>query len=407
MAMATILNTARDDTLVVISATKAVPTLRGSSERIKPGCMRYRDVFKVRTNPKLHRVVAISFAAIFGLTTLLAGGSVAKAQEPKWATSAGGANFEFGYAIAADPVGNSYVTGLFTGPATFGAGEANETVLEEEFGVFVAKYARDGTLLWATSASGASSDDQGVMDIATDLRGNSYVTGYFVFTATFGAGEANETVLEAGSSPQLFVAKYARDGTFLWVRTASGSRVQAFGSGIVTDPRGNSYVTGFIFGTATFGAGEANETTLEGEGGVFVAKYARDGTLLWVTSAGDSSDDWGRDIATDLFGNSYVTGHFFGTATFGAGERNETVLEAGTALEVFVAKYARDGTLLWARSAGGADNDWSYGVATDLRGNGYVTGHFAGTSTFGAGEPNETELSSAGGTDVFVAKYNR
>jgi hypothetical protein len=475
------------------------------------------------------------------LATATTIGSVAKAQELEWAGSAGGANFEFGYAIVTDLRGNSYVTGLFTGPATFGAGEANETVLQGEFGVFVAKYARDGTLLWARSAIGASSDDQGVMDIATDLRGNSYVTGYFSFTATFGAGEANETVLEAGSSPQLFVAKYARDGTFLWVRTASGSRVQAFGAGIVTDLRGNSYVTGFIFGMATFGAGEANETVLEagpnfdmfvakyapdgtflwvrsaggtdadsgngvatdrrgsgyfigrfldtttfgagganetvleteaelevfvakhardrtllwvtsagdpasfayghaiatdlrgnsyvtgifvgtatfgageanetvlepvGESDVFVAKYARDGTLLWVTSGGgDGEDTWGRDIATDLRGNIHVTGHFGGRSTFGAGEANETVLEAGAELEVFVAKYARDGALLWATSAGGAGNDWGYGIATDLRGNSHVIGHFSGTATFGSGEANEIELTSAGGTDVFVAKY--
>ena len=60
--------------------------------------------------------------------------------------------------------------------------------------MFVAKYARDGTLLWATSAGGISCGRQG-LGIATDPRGNSYVTGDFSGTATFGAGEANETVL--------------------------------------------------------------------------------------------------------------------------------------------------------------------------------------------------------------------
>jgi hypothetical protein len=246
--------------------------------------------------------MAISIAAILGLATLLAGGSAAEGQELQWAASAGGANPEYGYAIATGLDGNRYVTGLFTGPATFGAGEPNETVLEGEGGVFVAKYARNGALLWVTSASGASSDDQGIMDIATDLRGNSYVTGNLPVTATFGAGEANETVLEAGGSPQLFVAKYAPDGTFLWVRTASGSRVQAFGSGIATDVRGNSHVTGFIFGTATFGAGEANETVLEAGPNfdMFVAKYAPDGTLLWVTNArGERGGGQGHSVGDE------------------------------------------------------------------------------------------------------------
>ena len=378
--------------------------------------------------------------------------------------------------IATDARGNSYVTGNFSFTATFGAGEANEIVLEAGSSpqLFVAKYARDGTLLWVRTASGSGAQAIG-SGVATDLRGNSYVTGFIFGTATFGAGEANETVLEAGPNFDMFVAKYAPDGTLLWVAKAGGEpdAIRAYGHAIATDLLGGSYVTGVFVGTATFGAGEANETTLEGEGGVFVARYARDGTLLWVTSAGEDSGDWGRDIATDLLGNSYVTGcffetttfgadeanetvleaggdldvfvakyarngallwaksgggvaqalgnaiatdlrgnsyvtgHFLGTTTFGAGEPNETVLESGTALEVFVAKYARSGTLLWARSAGGAGNDWSYGVATDLRGNSYVAGHFAGTSTFGAGEPNETKLSSPGDTDVFVAKYRR
>jgi hypothetical protein len=70
-----------------------------------------------------------------------------------------------------------------------------------------------------------------------------------------------------------------------------------------------------------------------------------------------------------------------------------------------VAKYARDGTLLWATSAGGASNDSGFGVATDHRGNIYVTGSFRGTATFGAGEANETVLEAMAIEDVFVAKY--
>jgi hypothetical protein len=269
--------------------------------------------------------------------------------------------------------------------------------------VFVAKYARDGTLLWATSAGGASLAE--VRAIATDPRGNSYVTGFFSDTATFGAGEANETVLEAAFG-DMFVAKYAREGTLLWATSAGGDSSDS-AAGIATDPGGNSYVTGFFSGTATFGAGEANETVL-GVSGVldmFMAKYAPDGTVVWATSALGTGDLFTADIATDSRGNTYVTGTFFGTATFGAGEANETVLEAGARHDVFVAKYAPDGTVLWATSAGGDSRDRGFGIATDPRGNSYVTGQFDGTATFGAGEANETVLEAAGQVDVFVAKY--
>jgi hypothetical protein len=74
-------------------------------------------------------------------------------------------------------------------------------------------------------------------DIATDNRGNSYVTGSFFQTAIFGAGEDNETVLSA-SGDEIFLAKYDPNGVFLWARKGAG------GSGIPTDSSGNSYVTG-------------------------------------------------------------------------------------------------------------------------------------------------------------------
>jgi hypothetical protein len=59
-----------------------------------------------------------------------------------------------------------------------------------EFDVFVAKYDRDGTLLWATSAGGAAGD--GGHDIAIDHPGDIHVTGVFSDTATFGAGEGKK-----------------------------------------------------------------------------------------------------------------------------------------------------------------------------------------------------------------------
>jgi hypothetical protein len=324
-----------------------------------------------------------------------------------WVTSAGGVASDTGHEVATDRHGNSYVTGKFDGMATFGAGEANETVLTgaDTGDVFVAKYAPNGILLWATNSVGADdavSANEG-MGIATDPRGNSYLTGTLRGIATFGAGEANETVLNSAGGLAVFVAKYAPGGTLLW----AASPGPAVGSEIATDRRGNAYVTGQFFGTVTFGAGETNETLLSGDpdGEIFIAKYASDGALLWAASAGGAGRDLGYGIATDRHGNSYVTGEFFRTATFGAGETNETLLSGDPDAGVFVAKYASDGTLLWAKSAIGASDDAGLSIATDRHGNGHVAGQFFGTVTFGAGEANETTLNSAGNRDVFVAKY--
>ena len=71
------------------------------------------------------------------------------------------------------------------------------------------------------------------------------------------------------------------------------------------------------------------------------------------------------------------------------------------------AKANAPGDLVWAKRAGGPGFDEGVGIAVDGSGNSYVTGRFAGSATFGAGETNETTLTSAGAGEIFVAKYGR
>jgi hypothetical protein len=68
--------------------------------------------------------------------------------------------------------------------------------------------------------------------------------------------------------------------------------------------------------------------------------------------------------------------------------------------DVFLVKYSATGAHLWSRRFGGSLVDVGSGVAVDSGGNIYVTGTFEGTAAFGGGS-----LTSAGGKDVFVAKY--
>jgi hypothetical protein len=52
-------------------------------------------------------------------------------------------------------------------------------------------------------------------------------------------------------------------------------------------------------------------------------------------------------------------------------------------------------------SAGGTSSDVGFGIAVDGSGSVYVTGYYQGTATFGT-----TSKTSAGFSDIFVAKYN-
>ena len=82
------------------------------------------------------------------------------------------------------------------------------------------------------------------------------------------------------------------------------------------------------------------------------AATSRAQDLLWAKSAEGTSADKGLGIAAFPNGSSVVTGRFRTSATFGAGEPNESTLTSAGSLDIFVARYNADGSLAWARSAG-------------------------------------------------------
>ena len=241
--------------------------------------------------------------------------------------------------------------------------------------------------------------------VATLNDGSCVVAGSFTDMTTFGSGEANEISL-TGDHAEVFVARYDPDGTLAWAKRAGGlNNDRAYAIAAYTD--GSFVVTGHFGGAATFGPGEVNETTLTGIGTeVFVARYNPDGSLAWAKRAGGAADDIGKGIAALPDGSCLVTGYFRLTATFGAGEANETSL-TGDSADLFVARYNPDGTLAWAKRAGGMFADREARIASLPDGASLLTGHFAGTMVFGPGEVNETRLTAAGtGADLFVARYN-
>ncbi len=129
---------------------------------------------------------------------------------------------------------------------------------------------------------------------------------------------------------------------------------------------------------------------------MFVAKLDASGTYEWATQAGGTSNDSGYGVSVLADGSSIVTGIFQDTATFGS-----TTLTSAGSNDVFVAKLDASGTYEWVKQAGGTRNDNARGVSVLADGSSIVTGYFQGTATFGS-----TTFTSAGGSDVFVAKLD-
>ena len=130
-------------------------------------------------------------------------------------------------------------------------------------------------LEWAELGTG--SDFAWGRGMASFADGSSVIMGEFRADVTFGSVTLNSPV----SSFSVFIVRYNADGTVAWARLVSGN---SRAGGVSAFADGSSVITGGIDGSVTFGAGEANETTLVGTGAsdVFVARYNADGTLAWA-----------------------------------------------------------------------------------------------------------------------------
>ena len=327
-----------------------------------------------------------------------------------WSVRGGGTNAEWGHTATALSDDSIVVSGFFRGSATFGPGEANETLLvsagDGDGDVFIARYNPDGALAWARRAGGTDFDEGRAVSVLSD--DSIVLSGTFIDSATFGPGEANETVLVSDGSYDIFIARYNPDGTLVWARRAGGTDWDwGYAATALSDD--SIVVSGFFRDSAIFGPGEANETVLVSDGDVdiFIARYNPDGALAWARRAGGTDFDEGRAVSVLSDDSIVLNGTFIDSATFGPGEANETVLVSNGVRDIFVARYNQDGTLAWARRAGGTYTDEGRAVSVLSDDSIVLSGRFAHLATFGPGESNETVLvSGGGGGDIFIARYN-
>lgn len=205
----------------------------------------------------------------------------------------GGAQVDSGEGIAVDASGNCWVTGQFSGTASFGGIQLNSAGNAD---IFIAKLDPDGNFLWAKRAGGTSNDIAN--SIAVDSHGNSFITGLFYSTAFFG-----KTQLTASGGHDIFIAKLGANGNFLWARKAGGNGADT-GMAISIDSLGHVYITGFFYLIAYFGD---TELITGGYNNIFVARLHTSGSFLWAVSAYGSNSDVGYGIAVDPSHNSYIT----------------------------------------------------------------------------------------------------
>lgn len=230
----------------------------------------------------------------------------------------GGNSFDSGQGIAADSLGNAYVTG-YTGSSTFPTTPgAFQTTLLGSNNAFLTKFSPTGNPLVFSTYLGGTSFDQGYA-VALDSSNNAYVTG-FTFSPDFPVTPgAFQTILgNVGGNPSenCFITKFSLNGDSLVYSTFLGGNMDSGGNnaadqafGIAVDSTGAAYVTGLAH-TVDFPILNAFQTTLNGTQNAFIAKLAPSGSALEYSSyLGGSDTDGGNDVAFDSLGRAYVVGY--------------------------------------------------------------------------------------------------
>ena len=219
-----------------------------------------------------------------------------------YSTYLGGSSYDEGLGIAADSVGNAYVTGR-TVSTDFPIANAFQPTSRGSWDAFVTKITADGSAFVYSTYLGGTYDDGGA-GIAVDSAGNVYVAGT-TSSPDFPTINAIQTTNRFGDA---FVTKMNAQGNALVYSTFLGGGAGDYGSGIAADSAGNAYVMGQT-GSTDFPAINAIQTKNGGHNDAFVTKINSDGSaFMYSTYLGGTYNDYATGIAVDPAGTVYVTG---------------------------------------------------------------------------------------------------
>jgi hypothetical protein len=391
----------------------------------------------------LYKILAIS-------TILLITNCInAISQDWLWAKQIG-SSLDDGATGTCDGNGNLYIAGSYEGPVCY----FPSTTLHANgiSNIFLAKFDNEGNELWVKQFNVdnySPGEEDGISDIILDANGNIYIAGGFYKILQF-----DTITLTASFGEDFFISKFKPDGSCIWARKAGGtgndlgaalavgssfnvyvwgrnSEIAFFDSTSV-DPGGflvkydsngsfqwvkkeisfdgqlllpHVFVTCMkIYQNRLFACGWENNPVFtidtmtfshSGKYGHILCCFDLDGNIQWAREGIGNGAYSGNNLSADIQGNTYITGFFHDTISFGG-----FILYHPLEFDMFLCKYDQNGSIQWARQANSSLSGAGHSIISNAQGFSYVTGQFSGSAVFGA-----DTLFSATERDLFLARY--
>ena len=337
-----------------------------------------------------------------------------------WGGSASGAQAN---KLSVDGAGNLYVAGEYTGTVDFNPGGGAAHASNGAQDAFLSKFDSSGNFQWVKTWGGTGRDVSNSMGV--DSSGNVYVFGIFVNTVDFNPAGGATHSSNAGSMNNVFLSKFAADGTFQWVKTWGPTDGGAEGYSIAIDGSNNVYAVGDFTGSqCDFNPWNSphdvhpNHPTPPGSlfgpwlFDAYLSKFDSNGNFIWAKTWGGEGYDDGPGVAVDSLGNVYVGGMYASqTINFdpagGSGGLGHPAHDSGIMVDVFFSKFNSSGTFQWVKTWGGTGTEEvGQAVTVDGLNNVYVGGRFGcANCDFNPGGIAAFH-SSQGDVDAFISKFD-
>jgi hypothetical protein len=274
-----------------------------------------------------------------------------------WSISLGGSGNDFANSLEVDNAGNIVVTGEFSGTVDFNPVSGIDYNLNNG-GSFVSVYNSSGAFVRAFNIPAA------IKSMVLDASSNILVAGTFNGTVDFDWETSTPPQNRTSAVSNMFIAKYTQNGNFVWVDHLQSSGGLTDPREITVDASGNVIATGSIkFSASTDfdpGVGTANLTS-NGYSDIFIAKYDPNGNYQFALNIGNTENDYGKSVKTDLLGNIYCSCTYTTTVDFDPGAGSTTLSPGyfnGYPQESeFVGKYSPTGVFQWVLNGYAGDHD--------------------------------------------------
>ncbi len=210
--------------------------------------------------------------------------------------------------------------------------------------------------------------------VAASANGASVFVGFYNGTISIGP-----TNLTAVAGTDGYMVKFDPTGQIAWTKSIGGTGHDNM-TGIKIGADDNLYTTGYFTETMMFGP-NGNSLTSFGGSDIFVAKFGPAGLSKWVRQIGGMGEEFiFGTIAVAPNGDVVVAGNASDPISV-----EGTMLPAAGGADLFIARYATDGTFRWAKRYGDMGGQYLEALAVDPQGNILVTGPFDGSIDFGSG----------------------